>query len=265
MTIPYYGPKQIQLKNGLLLITDKSECQIKKLIGDNDYKYKKEIKFNNFEILYVEELSNNMLAFSLGEDRKYRIAIYEFNIDEREYERKFEIYTDYMSCGFILNLKDNEMLYICSSDFNDKKTAVFYDYENEKKIKTFDLNIDFDNTFISRLSNKIIAISENLKITLIDIDTHEIIKSIDTKKNIHCLFNLKDKYLIVANYDTKKNVNQLQQYEIEEEGSNLKLITEKNDIEIGNDYIKSIGCLKDEKLVLLSFSGYVKILSTEKM
>ena len=265
LTIPYYGPKQIQLKNGLLLITDKSECQIKKLIGDNDYKYKKEIKFNNFEILYVEELSNNMLAFSLGEDGKYRIAIYEFNIDEREYERKFEIYTDYMSCGFILNLKDNEMLYICSSDFNDKKTAVFYDYENEKKIKTFDLNIDFDYTFISRLSNKIIAISENQKITLIDIDTHEIIKSIDTKKNIHCLFNLKDKYLIVANYDTKKNVNQLQQYEIEEEGSNLKLITEKNDIEIGNDYIKAIGCLKDEKLVLLSFSGYVKILSTEKM
>ena len=76
--------------------------------------------------------------------------------------------------------------------------------------------------------------------------------------------NLKDKYLIVANHDTKTNLNQLQQYEIEEEGNDLKLISEKNDIEIG-DYIKAIGFLKDEKLVLLSFSGNVKILSTANM
>ena len=110
----------------------------------------------------------------------------------------------------------------------------------------------------------LIAVAENQKITLIDIDAHAIVKSIDTKKNNHCLFNLKDKYLIVANHDTKKNVNQLQQYEILDEGNDLKLISEKNDIEIG-DYIKAIGCLKGEKLVLLSFSGNVKILSTENM
>ena len=29
--------------------------------------------------------------------------------------------------------------------------------------------------------------------------------------------------------------------------------------------VPALGCLKDEKLVLLSFSGYVKILSTKKM
>ena len=56
----------------------------------------------------------------------------------------------------------------------------------------------------------------------------------------------------------------MQQYEILDEGNDLKLISEKNYIEIG-DYIKAIGCLKDGKLVLLSFSGNVKILSTENM
>ena len=145
-----------------------------------------------------------------------------------------------MCCEFILNLKDNEMLYVSSSCFSDKKSVIFFDYENRKEIKTLNLNVDFDNTFISRISNNIIAISKSQKITLVDINKHVIIKSIDTQKNIHCLYKLKDKYLIVANHDNKKNVNQLQQYEIEEEGNNLKLISEKNDIEIG-DYIKAIG------------------------
>ena len=261
LKIPFFGPKQIQLKNGLLLITDNDECKIEKLKGDNDYSYKKELKFKNSKILYAEELSNNRLAFSLN---IAKIVIYQYNDEECEYERQYEIDLKYMSCEFILNLKDNEMLYVIWPPFNDKKTFVFYDYNKGKEIKTLNLNIDFDNTFISRLSNKIIAVAENQKITLIDIDTHEIIKSIDTKKNIHCLFNLKDKYLIVANHDTKTNLNQLQQYEIEEEGNDLKLISEKNDIEIG-DYIKAIGFLKDEKLVLLSFSGNVKILSTANM
>ena len=186
MTIPYFGPKQIQLKNGLLLIADNDECQIKKLIGDDDYKYKKEIKFGDTNILYVEELSNNMLAFALDKNRINKIAIYKLILDENEYEEEYVLNLDYMRCEFILNLKDNEMLYISTSDFSDKEKAIFFDYKNRKEIKSFNLNIDFDNTFISRLSRKMIAISESQKITLIDIDAHEIVKSIDTMKNIHC-------------------------------------------------------------------------------
>ena len=62
MTIPYYGPKQIQLKNGFLLMTNNNKRLMEKIF-DNDYKYKKEIIFNDADILYIEELSNDMLAF----------------------------------------------------------------------------------------------------------------------------------------------------------------------------------------------------------
>lgn len=162
---------------------------------------KMKIIFKDADILYMEELSNDMLAFALN---KNKIAIYIFISDEKEYIKEYEIDLKYMCCEFILNLKDNEMLYVSSSCFSDKKSVIFFDYENRKEIKALNLNVDFDNTFISRISNNIIAISESQKITLVDINKHVIIKSIDTQKNIHCLYNLKDKYLIVANHDNKK-------------------------------------------------------------
>ena len=171
---------------------------------------------------------------------------------------QYEVDLWYKECKFILNLKDNEMLYISCHSNSKEKAITFYNYEKKKEIKAIHINIDFDNIIVSRISNNIIAIYELQKITLIDTNNHEIIKSIENQKNIHCLYALKDKYLIVA------KAKKLEQYEFEEEGKNLKLISEKNDIEI-NDNIKNIGCLKDGKLVLLSSSGEVKILTMDKI
>ena len=38
MIIANYGPKQIQLKNGLLLISDDDEYNLQELKGDDDHK-----------------------------------------------------------------------------------------------------------------------------------------------------------------------------------------------------------------------------------
>ena len=248
MIIPDIGPQQTQLKNGLLLVAIDNKCEMYELT-ENDYHRVGAASFYGSHILYMGELSNNLVAFALD---KNIIAFYQNS------SMKYELDLWYKECKFILNLKDNEMLYISCHSNSKEKAITFYNYEKKKEIKAIHINIDFDNIIVSRISNNIIAIYELQKITLIDTNNHEIIKSIENQKNIHCLYALKDKYLIVA------KAKKLEQYEFEEEGKNLKLISEKNDIEI-NDNIKNIGCLKDGKLVLLSSSGEVKILTMDKI
>ena len=153
------------------------------------------------------------------------------------------------------------MLYIISTDSHYPiKKSVFYDYKNNKEIKSISIYVDVENKAITKINDNLIAASESTKITLIDIKQHKVAKLFDINKNIFCLYPIEEKYLIISVIDDESEKNFLQKYEINNEGTDLKLIKEKKDMKV-DSFVKTIGRLNDGNFILLSYLGSVQLIS----
>lgn len=163
----------------------------------------------------------------------------------------------------MLNVNENEMFYVVSTEnYSPIKKSVFYDYKNENEIKSLNIYIDVENKAISKINNNFIAAAEMSKITLIDIKNHKVAKLIDIEKTIFSFRPLLNDYLLVGNFDENSESNLLQQYEFDKNVINLKFVIEKENMKI-DSFIKKMGYLPNGNLVLLTYSGSVKILSTD--
>lgn len=87
-------------------------------------------------------------------------------------------------------------------------------------------------------------------------------KLIDIEKNIFSFCPLLNDYILVCNFDDNTESNLLQQYEFDKNVINLKLVAEKKNMKI-DCFVKKMGYLPNGNLILLTYSGSVKILSTD--
>ena len=263
MHIPKWGPMQtqIKMKKGILLISHHTHVGVINL-SKNEYNFKAIIDCHSFNpILYTEALESDYIAVFV----KYSqyVSIYKLYDDYEKSYKEHDIKLDNESsyCQLILNLNSKEMLYIISTDSHYPiKKSVFYDYKNNKEIKSISIYVDVENKAITKINDNLIAASESTKITLIDIKQHKVAKLFDINKNIFCLYPIEEKYLIISVIDDESEKNFLQKYEINDEGTDLKLIKEKKDMKV-DSFVKTIGSLNDGNFILLSYLGSVQLIS----
>lgn len=256
MHLKDYGSLQAQSKDEMLVTVYDEKIAIIKLKQDN---YEIKMRIDCYDpILYVEALDSNYVAAGI----KYRERMYIYKLDENYtyYEKNSISLGSYASCKYILNVNNEEMLYIVNPDsYSAIKKAVFYNYISGYN-KSINIYVDLDTNPISKISKNLIAAASETKITLIDIKQHKVAKIIDTNKHVFCLYPINEKYLIVGNIDEETGKNFLQQYEINDMYSHLNLEGEKNDMKI-DSFILRIGYLNNGSIVLLTYSGGIKLLS----
>ena len=204
----------IQLNSGILACGANDNSIKLYSINGNTYKVIQVLKDHTSGVTDVLELKNNKLV-SCSYD-KYIIFYFK---DNNEYVNDFKITTKGNN-GPIIQTKINEICYFES----DNSALCFFDL-NERKIITKINNISvayntYDNLLI--ISNDLLLTAGENKLTIININSHSIIRKIDSSSSgwirATCLINNEK---IITCDDNHKII----QWKIE--GDNLSLISKK--------------------------------------
>ena len=228
----------IQLSSGIL-----ASCSDVIKLYDIKGKECRVVQTLNFHIKYIFnliELTNGKLVscsidseiiFYFKDNNKY-LQDYYFNPSGYAY--------------LLIQTKENEILY--SGYFNNKNYMCFYDLNERKVIKKIDNDIYIYN-FMRISIDLLIIVGNNSNIMVMNIFTHNIIKTIENIGSIHSICLLCEKMLLTAgNYNIK-------QWKIE--GDNLILVSVK---EIAhNENIQVILNLDNMHIITGDSKGVIKV------
>ena len=204
----------IQLNSGILVCGANDNTIKLYSINGNTYKVMQVLKDHTSGVTKVLELNNNKLV-SCSYDKT---IIFYFK-DNNEYVNDFKIDTKGDN-GPIIQTKNNEICYFES----DNSALCFFDLNERKKITKINNISVTHNTYDSLLmiSNDLLFAAGENKLTIININSHSIIRSIDSSGSgwirVACLIN---NDMIITGDDNHKII----QWKIE--GDNLRLISKK--------------------------------------
>ena len=219
----------IQLSSGLLAsCSDDKTIKLFKIEG-NKYEVLQTLNYHKNRVSRIIELNNKALVSSSLDS-----SLIFYTKDNNEYKKDYQ-FSIQCSCLNIIQTKENE---ICYSEVNNKKIC-FFDLL-ERKVKTSLTNINLIDSVRSRLfliSEELLIVSEQNKLSIVNINKYEIVRIIETPDSSKILGICMINKNIVLTGDCNEIIKQ---WKIE--GNNLIFISKKEKAHSGNiNAILSLG------------------------
>ena len=243
-----YGHHQIQLANGNLVAGGKYKYAILKL-KKNTYEIIQIYKTDPDDIIGIANLLNGYYAIYF----KDKINIY----NESTYELFESIKLKDINICKIIPTKDYEVA-ILHNNKNIDCSIIFYDWASKIEFKRIISLFDSDHkNVVRKISNNLIAIGSKNFIQLFDINKHEKLKNVQIFENkmghnIHCIFPIKNKFLLIYHQDYNDS-SSCSQYKITE--NDLIPMFEKKMSNLGTNLFADMVFLKNNRFILLQDYG----------
>ena len=219
----------IQLSSGILCSGSNDKTIKLYNINGNTYNVLQTLSYHTDTVTKIIELRNKKLVSCSGDNT----IIFYFK-DNNQYTKDFNIKTNGLN-GPIIQTKNNEICY-----YEDTNSALcFFDLQERKNITKIN-NISVTNYIYDSLlmmSNDLLLAAGENKLTIININSHSIIRSIDVSGSswIYSACLLTDDIILTADYN-----HRIIQWRIQHD--NLELISKKENAHDSSIYVlKKIG------------------------